>query len=176
MATDHLQIPDIQANQNQKEVTANAAHNLLDRAINQVVPKAISGSTSLTTTESRENTLVILTGTPGAPFNLDMPDTNERKLWILNNTDSTVTVRNSAGGGTGQPSALAGLQVRFHYDGTDFTVDRTGAAIGVLDEGVSVVSAASLLNYLGEGVSVSDAGRSPHRAVILSSRMRPSPS
>ena len=33
MATDHLAIPDILSNQDNKEVTANAATNLLDRAI-----------------------------------------------------------------------------------------------------------------------------------------------
>lgn len=120
MATDHLQIPDIQANQNQPEVTANAAHNLGDRAMNQYVSKAISGSTSFSTTETRENTIIELTGTPGSAFNVDMPDGNERKLNVLNSTDAVATIRNSASGGADQPVVPVGGIVTFHYDGTDF--------------------------------------------------------
>lgn len=120
MATDNLQIPDIAAGQNQKEITANAAHNLLDRATNNNVAKAISGSTSLTTTESRENFVIELTGTPGAGFNLDMPDTNNRTLTIVNNSDSEATIRNSVAGGAGQPVIGVGEAAFFHYDGTDF--------------------------------------------------------
>ena len=120
MATDHLQIADILANQNQKEVTANAAHNLLDRSINQLVGKAVAGDVTLTAVEMRENGLIELTGTPGAPFNVDMFDTNERLFAVVNNTDDTATIRNSASGGTGQPVLLVGEASLFHYDGTDF--------------------------------------------------------
>lgn len=132
MATDNLQIPDIAANQNQKEVTANAAHNLLDRAMNGNVAKVITVSTSFTTTEARENILVELTGTPGAPFNVDMPDTNKRTLAVLNSTDDVATIRNSAAGGAGQPVVQIGEVVLFHYDGTDF-VDLKAGAAGKLD-------------------------------------------
>ena len=120
MATDHLAIPDILANQNGKEVTANAAHNLLDRPMNANVTKAITGDTSFTTTESRENFLIELTGTPGAPHNIDMPDTNKRTMAVFNNTDDVMTIRNSASGGSGQPVLSIGVTVLFHYDGTDF--------------------------------------------------------
>ncbi len=129
MPTSHLQIPDIAAAQNQKEVTANAAHDLLDKAINQTVAKAITGSTSLTVLETRENALIELTGTPGAVFDLDMPDTNERVLVILNNTDAIATIRNSVGAGTGQPVIAVGAVAFFHYDGTDF-VSLAAAAAG----------------------------------------------
>lgn len=121
MATDHLQIPDIQASQNQKEVTANAAHNLLDRAMNQIVQKAVVlGAQSFTTTETRENTIIELTGTPGGAVQVDMPDTNQRKLTVVNNSDGAATIRNSASAGTGQPTIAAGASATFHYDGTNF--------------------------------------------------------
>ncbi len=129
MATDHLQIPDISASQNQKEVTANAAHNLLDRAQNQLVQKTVAGGlNTLTTTETRENGIVEAIGTPGSPFFLDMPDTNERMLTIFNNADDVCTVRNSASAGSGQPVIQVGEAAIFHYDGTDF-IDITDAAI-----------------------------------------------
>ena len=120
MATENLQIPDIASNQNQKEVTANAATNLLDRAMNNNVQKAITVATSFTTTEARENFVIELTGTPGAPINIDMPDTNNRTLAVVNNTDDVMTIRNSASGGTGQPVIAVGEASVFHYDGTNF--------------------------------------------------------
>ncbi len=122
MATENLQVPDVSASQNQKEVTINAAHNLLDRAMNNIVSVAVTaGDTNdLTTTQARENFVVELTGTPGAVFSVDMPDTNRRTLAIVNNADDVCTVRNSAAGGTGQPIIAAGASSIFHYDGTDF--------------------------------------------------------
>jgi hypothetical protein len=118
MATDHLQIPDITATQNQKEITANSNFNLTDRALNGETPKTITGSDSLTTTEARQNILIRLTGTPGAGFNLDMPDTNKRLICIQNDTGQDATVRNSVGGGT--TVVVADTQRKFlHYDGTD---------------------------------------------------------
>jgi len=120
MATENLQIPDIQASQNSKEVTANAAHNLLDRALNNNVSKAITVATSFTTTETRENIIVELTGTPGSALNIDMPDTNNRFMVVVNNTDDVMTIRNSAGGGTGQPVIPVGQISIFQYDGTNF--------------------------------------------------------
>ena len=121
MATENLQIPDIQASQNQKEVTANAAHNLQDRAQNNVAQfTVVAGTNDLPATLSRENGLVELTGTPDAPFFLDMPDGNRRRLTIVNNANNVVTVRNSGSGGTGQPVISVGGASDFHYDGTNF--------------------------------------------------------
>lgn len=122
MASENLQIPDILASQNQKEVTANAQTNLLDRAINGngTFQKTITGSGSFTTTETRENPVIELTGTPGSAFTVNMPDTNRRFLTVLNSTDAVATIRNSAGGGTGQPVLEIGEATEFYYDGTNF--------------------------------------------------------
>jgi hypothetical protein len=121
MATTHLQIPDIAASQNQKEVTANAAHDLLDKAMNANASVVVSaGENNLTTAQTRENFVLEATGTPGAAVQMDMPDTNKRTMAIVNNADDTITVRNSANGGTGQPVIAVGEASIFHYDGTNF--------------------------------------------------------
>lgn len=133
MATENLQIPDIAASQNQKEVTANAAHNLLDRKLVQRTLKAITVDTSFTNAEARENTLIELTGTPGAPHNIDMNDTNENRLAVFNNTDAVMTIRNSAGGGTGQPVIGVGEVAEFQYTGTNFDVLSVASFLGLTD-------------------------------------------
>ncbi len=131
MATDHLAIPDILGAQDQKEATANTSHNLLDRAINANASIAVSaGLNTLTNTQARENGILELTGTPGAVFQLRMPDTNKRTLIVVNNADDVCTVENSAGGGTGQPVISIGEASIFHYDGVNF-IDITGLAIAV---------------------------------------------
>lgn len=121
MATENLQIPDISASQNQKEVTANAAHNLLDKAINNLAQKTVvSGSNSLSTAQTREDAVIEIIGTPGAAWTLDMPDTNIRVLAVINNSDFAGTIQNSASGGSGLPVLEVGEATIFHYDGTDF--------------------------------------------------------
>lgn len=131
MATENLQIPDIQANQNQKEVTANAAHNLLDRALNNKVQLTVSaGENNLTTTQTRENFVLEAIGTPGSAVQMDMPDTNKRTLAVVNSSNATITVRNSANGGTGQPVIAVGEASIFHYDGVNF-IDFTALALTV---------------------------------------------
>ena len=94
MATDHLQIGDISAAQSNKSATANTAHNLLDRAMNQRLDISVGGDITLTVAQQRENAILNLTGTPGSAFNVDMFDANERGTW------STTT---SAAGLVGPP-------------------------------------------------------------------------
>ena len=120
MPTTNLQIPDIQAAQSQKEVTANQAHDLLDKAMNSLAVIVVTGAFSFTTVQTRENAVIELTGTPGAGFTADMPDTNARLLIVVNNTDSTATIRNSAGAGSNNPVLLTLERGKFHYDGVDF--------------------------------------------------------
>lgn len=164
MATENLQIPDIAASQNQKEVTANAAHNLLDRALNKNVQKTIAGADTFTVTETRENILIELTGTPGGAFTVDMPDTNKRTLAVLNNTGQQATIRNSAGAGASQPVVADGDQSYFHYDGVDFTAlgaggatlftaltDTPGSYSGAGGQAVQVNAGATALEFVAAG-------------------------
>ncbi len=155
MATDHLQVPDIQASQNNKEVTANTAHNLLDRAMNQIIQKAITVDAPFTTTETRENIVIELTGTDGNPHFLDMPDTNERFMTVVNNTDDVMTIRNSVGGGTGQPVLAVGQATIFHYDGTDF-IDYFAIATAAKGNVIAATTAALTLATDVEATDVLD--------------------
>lgn len=163
MATDNLQIPDIAASQNQKEVTANAAHNLLDDAMNSSVAKVISGDTTFSAAETRENRTVVLTGTPGAAFTVNMPDTNKREMNVVNETNSDATIRNSAGsvGAKDVITIASGKKASFQYTGTDFYAvgsGGAGGAVAVQDEGSAVLAAASAFNFVGAGVTATDAG------------------
>lgn len=157
MATENLQIPDISASQNQKEVTANAAHNLLDRAINNKEDLTVgAGSQSLTAIQMRENWLINCIGTPGAPWQLDMFDTNVRVLAVLNNSDDQGTIRNSAAGGTGQPVIEVGEAAIFHYDGTNF-IDITDAFIAATTWISLADTPASYATFSGRLIRVNDA-------------------
>lgn len=157
MATTWLQIPDIQANQNQKEVTANAAHDLLDKAQNASVGVAMAAGTNvLSTTQARENFVIELTGTPGAPFFVQMPDTNKRLLAIVNNSDDVATVRNSAAGGSGLPVINVGEASIFHYDGVDF-FDLSALALAVATFLGLTDTPASNTGQSGQIPSVNDA-------------------
>lgn len=131
MASPNLQIPDIQANQNQKEVTANSAIAALDNAMNHVGSLAVTTSFDFATADTRGNGIVVLTGTPGASFTADMPDANDRIMLVRNSTDAQCTVRNSAGAGSNQPVIAPGSTAMIIYDGADFysmTLGGGGAA------------------------------------------------
>ena len=62
MATAQLDIAELTQTQNQKVVSINNALNALDNASNKVLSKTITGNTTLTNAEWRNNGLVILTG------------------------------------------------------------------------------------------------------------------
>lgn len=148
MASPNLQIPDIQANQNQKEVTANNAIAALDNAMNRVGSLAVTGSFDFATADTRGNGLITLTGTPGASFTADMPDANDRILFIRNSTDSICTIRNSANAGSGQPVILPGGLALVIYDGVDFvsmTLSGGGGGAGTVrdENGTSYTAQAS---------------------------------
>jgi len=121
MSSDHLQIPDVQANDDQKEVPINAGTNLLDRAMNGEASITITAADQFTTTETRENGFIEMIGTPG-DTTVDMPDTNKRRLTLLNSTDGVMTIQNSVGGGSGLPILQIGDIQEFVYDGVDFVV------------------------------------------------------
>lgn len=120
MPTPNVQITHISATQDQKEVTANAAFNKLDDMVNASVTVQVAGNDQLTTTESYENTFIILQNDSAlaADFNFDMADTEKRWLTIHNLTGFTATLRNSAGGGV-TIELLTGYLCVFYYDGTD---------------------------------------------------------
>jgi hypothetical protein len=168
----NLQIADVPANSANPWTPTNTAVAALDRAGNDDVSKVISGSTAFSTAETRENRTIVLTGTPGAPFTVDMPDTNRRELNVVNETDAQATIQNSAGG-VGAKDAIviqAGQKASFHYLGVDFYSTGSGAGGGgsvqAQDEGALVLAAASAFNFVGGGVTVSDQGGDVARVSI----------
>jgi len=120
MATDNLQIADVQANQNNKEVTINEAFNALDNAMNRGTLVTVTGDTTLTSAQTTRHTILVVIGTPSADFNLDMPDANQRVLSIVNVTNFTATVRSDIGAGVRQPVIPPGDTTTFFFGGVDF--------------------------------------------------------
>lgn len=129
MPTPNLQITHISASQDQKEVTANEAFDDLDKAINSSDTVTINGDDALTTTEARENAVIILQAGSAlaAGFNLDFPDNNKRRLVIANTTGQTCTVRGSSPDSADQTVSITDGNVQeVYFDGTD--VHPIGAA------------------------------------------------
>jgi hypothetical protein len=89
-STPYLNIPHILPNQNQKEVTGNAAFDILDAAMNRVVGVLITGSRSLTASEMSSAHLVIQ-GSPAADFTLTVP-ASMRIFSLRNGTDKTAFI------------------------------------------------------------------------------------
>ncbi len=126
MPTPNLQITHIVANQDQKEVTANAAFDALDEAMNDAVTKIIAGDDALTTSEARDNFFIILEPdsalSASAGFTLDFPDTNKRFMGIYNNTGFPCTVQNSGTSGGATASIADGAIALIYYDGVDVRI------------------------------------------------------
>jgi hypothetical protein len=121
MASDNWAIADILTTQDQKETTANAQTNQIDKAVNNPADKTISGASNAFTAAEWEQTGVIhLVGTPTVDFNLDaLNATTNMVKTITNDTGRTCTLRNSAGGGI-TIDLFPGAAGIFSYDGTDW--------------------------------------------------------
>jgi len=135
MATPHLDLPDIQANQNQKEVTANDTHAGLDKAMNgdDTVDLSAGGTIALTTAQVRDNGFIEFIGSPAGAVIVTMPDTKKRRIAFLNNAGQQVTLQNSTTDAA-NPVVLddtAGSDVQ--YTGTDFKIASSAAVGGQVD-------------------------------------------
>lgn len=94
-----------------------------------LLTKTISGSTSLTSSES-QNQLITLTGSPAADFTLTM--TGAVAIWYFtNNTGKTATV--TTGSGT-TVLVYAGWSVTLRCDGTNITNANAYTAVGAINE------------------------------------------
>lgn len=147
MATPNLNITEVTANQNQKEVTINNALTALDNAGNSSVDKSVTaGDVTLTSTEFRGYVRFNATGTPGVSRILNVPASIKRIFAVTNNSDATVTVQVT--GGAGDVAALAPTAgALFYSDGADIIA--LGAAAGAgspIDFGF----------YIGGGVADED--------------------
>lgn len=145
-------------------VTTNTNFDIIDRAVHGQVSIAISGSTNLTTNDGSLSDgiapVIILTGSPGATFELRVTPTDQKKHYtIKNETDgacrviylgvsystsngveiapnSTQSVTGDGGGGSGVFKSLT--------PSTDLVNDLTPQLGGALDvNGQSIVSASN---------------------------------
>lgn len=115
VTTPNLGITHLTSNQNQPEVTVNAAIDALDESENDSLAITITANRTLTAAEFNANHIFILNGTPSA-FDLTVPN-QKRKFSIENNTGVIATVK-AAGAGAADP--LSGGKRRLYWtDGTD---------------------------------------------------------
>ena len=106
--TPNLAIPHILQSQAQKEVTANAAFDRLDEALNDLIEIDVSaGNTSVLPADFHRNVRLRLTGTPAAALDLTVPAS--KRLFVIKNDcgqDAAVTT------GAGTPLTLTSGQRR----------------------------------------------------------------
>ena len=91
----NLGISHLASNQNQPEVTVNAAIDALDRAGNDSESLTVAGDTTVTAAQFNDNTLLVLGGAPAGGFNLTVPE-NKRVFVVQNDSGQTATVKTAA--------------------------------------------------------------------------------
>ncbi len=98
MSTPNLAIAHIQASQDQKEVTANAAFDALDLAMTATlaVDCGAGGTVDVSADALRRHVRLVLAGSPGAGFTLELADV-PRLLAVRNDTDAAGLLSNTAG-------------------------------------------------------------------------------
>lgn len=119
MSTPYLGIAHIVANQNQPDVTANAAFDALDGASNGVLQVALSGaSVTLTAAQFDGYGILECTGALTANCNLIVPNTMRR--FVVNNKTTgghNVVIETAAPAGT--VSVVAGTPQLVYCDGAN---------------------------------------------------------
>ena len=121
VTTPNLGITHLEPNQNQPEVTVNAAIDALDNAMNREFLVAVSGNVVIAAADFNANTRFVLTGTPSAAFFVTLPQ-NQRAFSIQNDTAKVATVETSNTAGNSievQPYSGAVM----HTDGGDVTLE-----------------------------------------------------
>ena len=134
MSTPNLAIAHIQASQDQKEVTANAAFDALDLALTAslAVDCSAGGTISVSAADLRRHVRLVLGGAPGAGFTLELADV-PRLLAMRNATDADASLNNTAGSET--VDLPAGAEVMIH-SGPDGIAGVGASGGGVYDFGL----------------------------------------
>ncbi|MDD3029229.1 MAG: hypothetical protein PHS57_02975 [Alphaproteobacteria bacterium] len=138
--TPNLQIDHIVASQAQKEVTANAAFDALDKAICQLTEVALSDA-DLTLTDDQVLGCMALsfTGTLTAQRTITVP-AHAKMLFVRNDTDGGYGIVLTVDGGTAL-SIASGSAKLLYGDGTDLAVVAEAASAVPYDVGGSYVGA-----------------------------------
>ena len=134
MSTPNLAIAQIQASQDQKEVTANAAFDALDLAMTASlsVDCSAGGTIPVSATDLRRHVRLVLIGAPGAGFTLELADV-PRLLTLRNAADADAILTNTAGSET--VDLPTGADVMIH-SGPDGVAGVGAAGGGVYDFGM----------------------------------------
>jgi len=134
MSTPNLAIAHIQASQDQKEVTANAGFDALDLAMTASlsVDCSAGGTVSVSAADLRRHVRLVLQGSPGDAFVVELADT-PRLLALRNATDADTSLTNTAGSET--VDLPAGAEVMIH-SGPDGIAGVGASGGGVYDFGL----------------------------------------
>ena len=170
MATTNLGITEIVAGQDQFTVTSNEGLGQIDGAFASIETLTIDGSNalSITTEQMRRNLFFVLEPDGGLPpssqITLTVPNVSRGLFVVINNTLEAVQVE-KAGQSETAPLIAAGSAALLSLDASDVRQPAGGGgggggggSVAVNDEGVEVTAAASLLNFVGGGVTATDAG------------------
>jgi len=129
MATPNLNITEVTASQNQKEVTINDGLTALDNAGNSSLDVSMTaGNVTLTSPQYRGYVRFNATGSPGVARTLNFPASIKRLVVVTNNCGDDLTVQVTGGGGA-NVVLLDGTAAIVYCDGTDVLsvgVDGTG--------------------------------------------------
>ena len=159
--TQNLGAPQVAAAQNQKEVTINDAVGRLDAAVTEDLSVDFtSGDVTLTDTQFQSN-VKFTAANLSVARDLTVPVI--KHLFIVDNVAGTAAL--GVARGATSISVPAGDNGLFHTDGTTDGliqiaggVGGGGSGIRVEDEGVQILAAATALNFVGAGVTVTDGG------------------
>lgn len=160
MVTTNLGIIEPTEAQEQKTVTISNALEKLDGATQGPTALTITGNTTVTADEFTEGFSLELTGTPGSPFDLTVPNTR-RFFRVLNSTDAIATVKAPSAGDT---IDIPIGEARLLYGNADNDIFEEGGGgggggdIAIEDEGSEVLAAATRLDFKGAGVDAVDDG------------------
>ena len=147
--TTNLTATKLEASQSQKEVTANAAFDVFDKAIAGMLSKTINTADVTLTTDEARNAIIALSGTLTGNRNLIVPAVS--KIYVIRNNTSgsyTVTVKTAAGTGV---VVTQGAQAIVYCDGTNVLLahsyQKEALAIAASDESTALTTGTGKVTF-----------------------------
>ena len=122
VTTPNLGITHLESNQNQPEVTVNAAIDQLDNAMNREFSITVTGNVVIAAVDFNANHRFVLSGSPSADFLVTIP-ANQRVFSLQNDTAKVATVENVASptGNTVEVQPYSGAIIQ--SDSYEVTID-----------------------------------------------------
>ena len=157
MTTPNLNIPEIAASQDQKEVTINEALAALDNAANNTLVIEVDVDIVLTEDLFTRNAIFELSqGTIAADFTISLPSSDNKRLFAINNlSDYGVTIASNITIASGSASIL-------YYNGTTlYTIGGGGSGSGLTTSQTEALTRIPSANPGNELVWKTDASGTP---------------